>query len=177
MTDEPDTSRNRYVDELPNIHASAYVARSADLIGAVTLGAHSSIWFQAVVRADDEPITIGEGTNIQDGCILHIDPGEPLVLGDYVTVGHGAIVHGARIASNVMISIGAIVLTGADIGTNSIIGAGAVIKEGMEVPPNSLVVGVPARIIKTVTTEQSERIRGTAQTYIERGRRYALLNH
>ena len=176
MTDEFNAARNRYVEDLPQVHPSAYVAPSADLIGAVTVGEQSSIWFQAVVRADDEPVTIGRGTNVQDGCILHIDPGEPLVLGDYVTVGHRAIVHGARIADNVMISIGAIVLTGARIGTNSIIGAGAVITEGMEVPPNSLVVGVPGRVVKTVTDEQSARIRSTAETYIDRGRRYAKLN-
>ena len=133
------------------------------------------MWFQTVLRADDEPITIGAGTNIQDGCILHIDPGDPVVIGDFVTVGHRAVVHGAHIADNVMISIGAVVLSGAQIGANSIIGAGAVIMEGIEIPENSLVVGVPGRVIKTVSAEQSERIRDTAQTYIDRGRRYAAL--
>jgi|TARA_B100002003_G_C14066129_1_gene513065 carbonic anhydrase/acetyltransferase-like protein (isoleucine patch superfamily) len=167
--------RNRYIKNQPQIDGTAFVAESADLIGAVTVGKQASIWYQAVVRADDEPITIGAGTNLQDGTIVHIDPGEPTVLGNYVTVAHGAIVHGARIDDYVMISIGAIVLTGAHIGTNSIIGAGAVVMEGMVVPPNSLLVGIPGRVIKSVTEEQSARIRSTAQVYIERGQRYAAL--
>lgn len=167
--------RNRYIEQRPQIDSSAFVADSADLIGAVTLGRHASIWYRSVVRADDEPITIGDGTNIQDGCIVHIDPGQPTILGNYVTVGHGAIVHGARIEDLVMISIGAIILSGARIGTNSIIGAGAVVTEDMEIPPDSLVVGIPARVIKSVTDEQSARIRSTAEVYIERGQRYAAL--
>lgn len=166
-------SRNRYIDNIPQIDSSAYVADSADLIGAVTVGRQASIWFQAVVRADDEPITIGAGTNIQDGSIIHIDPGQATIFGKHVTVAHGAIVHGARIDDYVMISIGAVVLSGAQIGTNSIIGAGAVVMEGMLIPPNSLVVGTPARVIKSVSEEQSARIRSTAEVYIERGQRYA----
>ena len=175
MTESLNPDRNRYVEDPPRIDPTAYVAPSADLIGAVTLGVRSSVWFQSVIRADDEPITIGNGTNVQDGCIVHIDPGEPVVLGDYVTIGHRAIVHGAQIEDNVMVAIGAIVLTGARIGSNSIIGAGAVVTEGMEIPPNSLVVGVPARIVKTVSDSQAARIRGTAETYIDRGARYRLL--
>lgn len=165
--------RNRYLENIPQIDPTAFVADSADLIGAVSLGKQSSIWYKAVVRADDEPVTIGEGTNIQDGCIIHIDPGQPTILGNFVTVGHRAIVHGAWIDDYVMVSIGAIILTGARIGTNSIIGAGALVTEGMEIPPNSLVVGVPGRVIKSVSEEQSARIRGTADVYIERGQRYA----
>lgn len=168
-------SRNRYIDNIPQIDSSAYVADSADLIGAVTVGRQASIWFQAVVRADDEPITIGAGTNIQDGAIIHIDPGQATIFGKHVTVAHGAIVHGARIDDYVMISIGAVVLSGAQIGTNSIIGAGAVVMEGMLIPPNSLVVGTPARVIKSVSEEQRARIRSTAEVYIERGQRYAAL--
>ena len=175
MADEFNPNKNRYVEDRPSIHPSVYVAPSADIIGRVTIGAESSVWFQTLIRADDEPITIGQGSNIQDGCILHIDPGEPVEIGDFVTIGHRAIVHGARIHDNVMIAIGAIVLSGAEIGSNSIIGAGALVKEGMIVPPNSLVVGVPGRAIKTISDEQAERIRGTADTYIERGKRYALL--
>jgi carbonic anhydrase/acetyltransferase-like protein (isoleucine patch superfamily) len=167
--------RNRYLENIPQIDPTAFVADSADLIGAVSLGKRSSIWYKAVVRADDEPVTIGEGTNIQDGCIIHIDPGQPTILGNFVTVGHRAIVHGAWIDDCVMVAIGAIILTGARIGTNSIIGAGALVTEGMEIPPNSLVVGVPGRVIKSVSEEQSSRIRGTADVYIERGQRYAAM--
>lgn len=165
-------SRNRYVEATPKIHASAYIAESADLIGGITIGELASVWFQTVIRADDEPITIGKGTNVQDGCIIHIDPGNPTVLGDYVTIGHGAIVHGAVIEDDVMVAIGATVLTGAVVGSGSIIGAGALVTEGAQIPPNSLVMGVPGKVRGTVSEEQGARIRGTAETYIERGRRY-----
>tara|TARA_A100001037_G_scaffold95479_1_gene86906 strand:+ start:227 stop:781 length:555 start_codon:yes stop_codon:yes gene_type:complete len=164
--------RNRYVEDAPQIHESAFIADSVDLIGGITIGELASVWYQTVIRADDEPITIGKGTNVQDGCIVHIDPGNPTVLGDYVTIGHGAIVHGAVIEDDVMVAIGATVLTGARVGTGSIIGAGALVTEGAEIPPHSLVVGVPGKVIRTVSDEQASRIRGTAETYIERGRRY-----
>ena len=164
--------RNRYVEDVPKIHPSAFIADSADLIGGIEIGDLASVWYQVVIRADDEPITIGKGTNVQDGSILHIDPGNPTVLGDYVTIGHGAIVHGAVIEDDVMVAIGATVLTGARVGTGSIIGAGALVTEGAHIPPNSLVVGVPGKVRGTVSAEQASRIRGTAETYIERGRRY-----
>ena len=163
---------NEYLDCDPRIDPTAFIAESADLIGAVTIGKDTSIWYQVVLRADGEPITIGEGSNIQDGTIVHIDIGYPTRIGDYVTIGHGAIVHGADVADNVMISMGATILSGARIGENAIIGAGALVTEGMEVPANSLVVGVPGRIVKTVSEEQKVRIRETAEGYIERGRLY-----
>ncbi len=165
-------ARNRYVEDLPSIHPTAFVADSADLIGNITIGENSSVWYQVVIRADDEPIVIGNNTNVQDGSILHIDPGNPTILGNYVTVGHGAIVHGAHLEDNVMVAIGAIVLTGAHIGSNSIIGSGAVVTEGAIIPANSLVVGIPGKVLRQVTDEQIVRIRGTADTYVERGRRY-----
>lgn len=163
---------NQYLHVAPNIDPSAYITESAELIGAVTIGKQSSVWFQVVIRADDEPVTIGDGTNIQDGTIIHIDPGCPTILGNYVTVGHRAIVHGAEVADNVMISMGAIVLNGAQIGENSIIGAGALVTERMVIPPNSLVLGIPGRVVKLVTDEQVARIRQTAESYIERGQAY-----
>ena len=125
-----------------------------------------------VVRADDEPVTIGEGTNVQDGSVLHIDAGMPTVLGKGVTVGHRAIVHGAVVDDHVLVSMGAVILSGARIGEHSIIGAGALVLENMEVPPRSLVVGVPGRVIRAVTDEQIERIHRTAEGYVERGRIY-----
>lgn len=164
--------RNRYLDRAPDIHPSAFVAATADVIGGVRIGARSSIWYQVVLRCDDEPIVIGEGSNLQDGVIVHTDPGSPTHIGSYVTVGHRAIVHGATIEDNVMIAIGAIVLSGARIGANSIVGAGAVVTEGREIPPDSLVVGVPGRVLRKVSDEQRARIRGTAEVYIERARRY-----
>ena len=148
------------------------MAESADLIGAVHIGKDASIWYQVVIRADDEPVTIGEGTNVQDGSVLHIDVGMPTVLGKGVTVGHRAIVHGAVVEDHVLVSMGAVILSGARIGRHSIIGAGALVLENMEVPPGSLVVGVPGRVVRSVTDEQIERIHRTAEGYVERGRIY-----
>ncbi len=163
---------NEYVHHTPRIHPSAFIADSADLIGAVDIGKDASVWYQVVVRADDEPVTIGEGTNIQDGSILHIDAGMPTVLGKGVTVGHRAIVHGAVVEDHVLVSMGAVILSGARIGKHSIIGAGALVLENMEIPPGSLVVGVPGRVIRAVSDDQIERIHRTAEGYVERGRIY-----
>ena len=163
---------NQYVHHTPSVHPTAFVAESADLIGAVDIGKDASVWYQVVIRADDEPVTIGEGTNVQDGSIIHIDAGMPAVLGRGVTVGHQAIVHGAVVEDHVLISMGAVILSGARVGRHSIIGAGALVLEDTEVPPRSLVVGVPGRVIRSVTDEQIERIRRTAEGYVERGRIY-----
>ena len=163
---------NAYVHHTPRIHSSAFIADSADLIGAVHVGKDASVWYQVVVRADDEPVTIGDGTNVQDGSVLHIDAGMPTVLGKGVTVGHRAIVHGAVVDDHVLVSMGAVILSGARIGEHSIIGAGALVLENMEVPPRSLVVGVPGRVVRSVTDEQIERIHQTAEGYVERGRIY-----
>ena len=160
---------NQYVHHTPRIHPSAFVAESADLIGAVEVGKDASVWYQVVIRADDEPVTIGAETNVQDGSIIHIDAGMPTVLGKGVTVGHRAIVHGAVVEDHVLISMGAVILSGARIGAHSIIGAGALVLENMEVPPGSLVVGVPGRVLRPVTDEQIERIHRTAEGYVERG--------
>ena len=163
---------NQYVNHVPRFHPSAFVAESADLIGAVDVGKDASVWYQVVIRADDEPVTIGAETNVQDGSIIHIDAGIPTVLGKGVSVGHRAIVHGAVVEDHVLISMGAVILSGARIGAHSIIGAGALVLENMEVPPRSLVVGVPGRVLRPVTDEQIERIRRTAEGYVERGRIY-----
>ena len=168
-------SSNQYVHEHPEIHPSAFVAESADLIGAVTIEKDASIWYQVVIRADDEPVTIGIGSNIQDGVIIHIDSGYPTIIGQGVTVGHRAIVHGAHIADHVMISMGAIILSGALIGDHCIIGAGALVTEKMDIPPRSLVLGVPGRIIRSVTDDQIKRIHQTADGYVERRKLYKTL--
>jgi carbonic anhydrase/acetyltransferase-like protein (isoleucine patch superfamily) len=165
-------SSNQYIHEHPQIHPSAFVAESANLIGAITIDKNASVWYQVVIRADDEPVTIEEGSNIQDGTIIHIDPGFPTFIGKGVTVGHRAIVHGAHLADHVMISMGAIILSGARIGEHSIIGAGTLVTEGMDIPPRSLVLGVPGRIIKSVTDDQIQRIHQTAASYIERRKHY-----
>lgn len=168
-------SSNQYVHEHPEIHPSAFVAESADLIGAVTIEKDASIWYQVVIRADDEPVTVGIGSNIQDGTIIHIDSGYPTIIGQGVTVGHRAIVHGAHIADHVMISMGAIILSGALIGDHCIIGAGALVTEKMDIPPRSLVLGVPGRIIRSVTDDQIKRIHQTADGYVERRKLYKTL--
>ena len=167
-------SSNQYLRVAPQIDPTAFVAPGADLIGAVTIGKDASIWYQVVLRADDEPITVGEGSNIQDGTIVHIDPGNPTTIGDFVTIGHRAVIHGCQIEEHVMVSMGAIVLTGARIGAYSLIGAGALITEGMDIPPRSLVLGIPGRIIKPVTDEQIARILQTTKGYIERGKQYRM---
>lgn len=134
----------------PVIDDTAFVAPTAAVIGDVVIGADSSVWFGAVLRGDEAPIRIGRGSNVQDNAVLHCDHGSPMTIGDNVTIGHGAIVHGATIGDNVLIGMGAIVLDGAKIGDNCIVGAGAVVKERAEVPANSMLVGVPAKVIRTL---------------------------
>ncbi len=134
----------------PDISPDAFVAPTADIIGKVSIAADASVWFGAVIRGDEAPISIGEGSNVQDNAVLHCDEHSPMVIGKNVTLGHGAIIHGATIGDNTLIGMGAIVLNGANIGENCIVGAGAVVKENAVIPPNSMLVGVPAKIIRTL---------------------------
>jgi len=150
----------------------AFLAVDAVVCGDVRLAPDVNVWFACVIRADDEPITIGRGTNVQDGTVIHVDFGYPVEIGDYVTIGHKAMVHGCRIRDHALIGMGAILLNGCDIGEDAIVGAGAVVPEGMVVPPRSLVLGVPARVRGEVRPEQVERTRFGAQHYIERVQTY-----
>jgi carbonic anhydrase/acetyltransferase-like protein (isoleucine patch superfamily) len=154
------------------IDASAFVAAGAVVLGDVTIAADASIWFGAVVRGDTERIAIGRGTNVQDLCVIHADAGLPCVIGERVTLGHAAIVHGATIDDDVMIGIRATVLNGAHVGTGSIVAAGAVVPEGMIVPPNSLVMGVPAKIKGETTEAHRARIRHAAEHYVAAAKEY-----
>ncbi|HDN79969.1 MAG: gamma carbonic anhydrase family protein [Chloroflexi bacterium] len=154
------------------IDPSAFIAPGAIIIGDVTVGPESSIWFGTVIRGDIAPVIVGRGSNIQDGAVVHVDIDQPTVIGDGVTIGHGAIVHGCTIGDNVLIGIRAVVLSRAVIGENCIIGAGAVIPEGTVIPPNSVVLGVPGRVVKEVTPEVRERIRSYAEHYREYARIY-----
>ena len=138
----------------PRISSEAFVAETAALIGDVTVGPDSSVWFGAVVRGDCSPITVGRGANIQDNAVLHTEFGHPLTIGDHVTVGHGAVVHCASVGSNTLIGMGAILLDGAVIGDHCIIGAGAVVKENTVVPPGTMMVGVPAKCVRELGPEQ-----------------------
>ena len=134
----------------PKISPDAFVAPTAYIIGKVSIEADASVWFGAVIRGDEASISIGEGSNVQDNAVLHCDEHSPMVIGKNVTLGHGAIIHGATIGDNTLIGMGAVVLNGANIGENCIVGAGAVVKENAVIPPNSMLVGVPAKIIRTL---------------------------
>jgi carbonic anhydrase/acetyltransferase-like protein (isoleucine patch superfamily) len=157
----------------PRVDPSVFIAAGARIIGDVTIGAESSVWFNAVIRADGEPIRIGRQTNIQDLCMLHTDIGIPCVLGDRVTLGHGVIVHGAVVEDDVLIGMGAVVMNRARIGSGSIIAGGSVVTEGAEVPPGSIVMGVPARVKRRAEASDRERIRFAAEEYVRLARRYA----
>ena len=161
------------VDELvPVIDETVYVADGATVIGAATLGRNVSVWTGAVIRADNDRITIGEGTNIQENVVLHADLGFPLTIGENVTVGHLAMLHGCTIDDGALVGIGAVILNGAVIGRNSLVGAGSVVAEGKTFPENSLLVGTPARQVRDVTPELLAIMRRDTADYVARADRY-----
>lgn len=153
---------------------SYFIADGAKVIGDVTIGDRVSIWFNAVIRGDIAPIDIGNETNIQDGCVLHVDIDTPLVIGDRVTVGHNATLHGCAIHDECLIGMNAVVLNGATIGKNCIIGANALVTENKIIPDNSLVLGSPAKVIRKVTPEEVEHIRWLAAHYVEQIASYLI---
>ena len=156
----------------PSIADTAWVADSAQVIGNVVLGAQASIWFGTVVRGDMERITIGAGSNIQDTSVLHADAGQPLVIGERVTVGHQAVLHGCTVGDGSLIGIGAIVLNGAKIGKNCLVGAGALVTEGKEFPDGSMIIGAPAKVVRQLIPLQIEGLRQSAQHYIDNAQRF-----
>jgi carbonic anhydrase/acetyltransferase-like protein (isoleucine patch superfamily) len=158
------------------IDASAFIAPGATVIGNVTIESDASVWYCAVARGDLEEIIIGEGTNVQDGCILHADPDEPCVIGARVTIGHGAIVHAATVEDDVLIGMRATILNGAVIGKGSIIAAGALVTPGTSIPPHSLVMGIPGKVIRTTNEEEISMISASAEHYRELARNYRLNN-
>ena len=149
------------------IDPTAFVAPGAVVVGNVRVGARASVWFGVVARGDSEAVVIGPDSNVQDGCVLHADPGQPCLLGARVSLGHGAIVHGATIEDDVLIGIHATVLNGARIGAGSLVAAGALVPPGMVVPPGSLVMGVPGKVVRAASSEDQDRIQRTAAHYIE----------
>jgi carbonic anhydrase/acetyltransferase-like protein (isoleucine patch superfamily) len=158
---------------LPKLHETVYVEESASVIGDVEVGADSSLWFNSVVRGDVNYIRIGERTNIQDNCTLHVTKGTfPLILGDDITVGHNGVLHGCVIEDRCLIGMGAIVLDGALIGADSIIAAGALVTEGMKVLPGSLVMGLPARFVRKLAGDETARILKSATNYTGYARDY-----
>ncbi len=149
-----------------------YVAPGARVIGNVTLAEEVGVWFNAVLRGDNEPIVVGRGSNVQDGCICHTDPGFPLTIGSEVTVGHNAILHGCTIGDGTLIGMGAVVLNGAKVGKGCLIGANALITEGKEIPDNSMVVGQPGKVLREVDEEMAAELRRAAEVYRRRQRQY-----
>ncbi len=149
-----------------------FIADSAVVIGSVLLKKNASVWFNAVIRGDNELITIGENSNVQDGSVLHTDPGCPLVIGANVTVGHKVMLHGCTIGDGSLIGINAVVLNGAKIGRNCLIGANALITEGKEIPDGSLVMGAPGKVVRPLSAEQIKGLEVSAMHYVENYRRY-----
>jgi carbonic anhydrase/acetyltransferase-like protein (isoleucine patch superfamily) len=159
-------------DRVPQVHESAYVAESAELIGAVVVEAGASIWSNVVIRGDNETITIGRNSNVQEGSVLHADPGFPLAIGENVTVGHQAMLHGCTVEDGVLIGIQAVVLNGARIGRGSLVGAGSLVTEGKQFGEGQLILGSPAKAVRSLTEDGRARNLHAAANYVERGRRY-----
>jgi carbonic anhydrase/acetyltransferase-like protein (isoleucine patch superfamily) len=156
----------------PRIAPDAFIADSAVLIGDVEIGPGASIWFGAVLRGDCGPIRVGANSNIQDGCVLHTDPGFDLVIGANVSVGHRAIVHGATVGHGALIGMGAVLLNGSVVGAGSLIAAGAVVREGADIAARSLAGGVPARVIRELDEDGVERVRRNSENYVALSRQY-----
>lgn len=163
-----------YQGKKPIIASSAYIAAGAKIIGEVTIGQESTVWFNAVLRGDLAPIHIADRVNIQDGMIGHVNTNQPLIIEDHVSVGHGAIVHGCRIGKGTLIGMGAIVLNGADIGEYALIGAGSVVTENTKIPAYTLSLGTPARVVRELTEEDLLRMKRTTDSYVLKGKEYRI---
>lgn len=155
-----------------DIHENSYIADGAIVLGNVSVGEESSIWFHSTVRADRAEIIIGNRSNIQDNAVVHVDEGFPVHIGNNVTIGHGAVIHGCRINDNTLIGMGAIILNGARIGENCVIGAGALVTQNMIIPDNSLVIGCPAKIMRQVTAEEVRGNLSNADEYVKESMDY-----
>ena len=162
----------RLGEHTPEIHPTAWVADSAELIGRVTLGAESSVWYGAVIRGDNDLIRIGARTNVQDGSVLHADAGFVLSIGEGVIIGHKVMLHGCTIGDGALIGIGAVILNGAQIGARSIVGAGALVPMGKVFPEGVLIVGAPAKVVRELTPEEIARLPGSAAGYVKQARRH-----
>ena len=172
-------SLNKFLipEERPSVAASAFVARGAVVVGAVSLGEHSSVWFGAVLRGDINRIRVGNRSNIQDGAVVHVSDDCEAVIGDDVTVGHRAVVHACEVGNEVLVGMGAILLDGCHIGARSVIAAGAVVPKGLRVPEGSLVIGVPAKVVRLLTAEEQSANARLAAKYVEVARRFREQGH
>lgn len=157
----------KFLGQPPRLHATAYVAPQATVVGDVRLGAHSSVWPSAVLRGDINYIEVGEGTNIQDGTVIHLADEFPAIIGNYVTIGHLAMVHACVVEDECLIGMHATVLDGAVVGAQSLVGAGSLVTKGMKIPPGSLVLGAPARVLRALTPEERAALRESAEKYVQ----------
>jgi len=157
----------------PKLSNSCFLAAGSVVAGDVQIGDESSVWFNAVMRGDVEPIRIGNRSNVQDNAVLHTDPGFPCIIGDDVTIGHSAVVHGSVVGNGVTIGMGAVVLSGSEIGENAVVAAGAVVTEGANVAPGMIVAGIPAHELRAVRDDEHKRFAAGAQRYVERAKSYA----
>src|SRR5690554_449562 len=162
----------RFKEWEPRVDGDAYVAPGSTVIGWVSLASRSSVWPGAVIRGDNELITVGEGSNIQDGAVLHTDPGCPLTIGAGVTVGHQAMLHGCTVEDGALVGIQAVILNRAVIGRQSLVGAGAVVTEGKVFPERSLILGAPARVVRTLTDDEVSNLQRNSQGYVNRAQEY-----
>ena len=161
-----------YLGQNPHIHSSAFIAPGATVVGAVTIGQEASVWFGAVLRGDINSIVVGPRSNIQDGAVLHLADAYGTQIGELVTVGHRAIVHACTVDNEVLVGMGAIIMDGAQIGARSIIGAGALITGGTKIPPGSLVLGSPAKVVRTLSLDEQQSIKVWAERYVTVSRAY-----
>lgn len=164
-----------YGGHAPSIARTAFVDPTAEVAGQVTIGDEASLWYHVVARGDQSSIAIGPRTNIQDGSILHVDVGQPLVIGADITAGHGAVLHGCRIGDGALIGIRAVVLSGAEVGAGALLAAGSLVPEGAVIPPGVLAMGTPARPRRDLTDAERERMRRSTANYLELARRYRVL--
>ena len=166
---ELDPQLDKFLRKKPALGKSVYLAKTAVVLGDVTLGDHSSVWYGAVLRGDINRIVVGHHSNIQDNTVLHLADDFPCVLGNWVTVGHSAVVHACTVGDECLVGMGAIILDGAEIGAQSLIGAKALVKQGMKIPPGSLVLGAPAKVVRELTAEERARLKWWAQKYVDNG--------
>ena len=162
----------RYGSRVPSVHGSVFVAPNASVVGSVALSENVSVWFGATIRGDNDTITLGRGSNVQEGAVLHTDPGLALNIGEEVTIGHQAMLHGCTVGNGSLIGIQAVILNGAVIGESCLVGAGAVVTERKVFPPRSLILGAPAKVVRELTDEEVANLRKSAATYVERRARF-----